>query len=319
MLRIEYRDIKDGVEVLRCFGNDSTITLPESIEGKPILKIGNYAFSQYKKKEEEAKSITLGAVFENSALEMIYGDKVREVYLSSKTEEIGKYAFYGCINLEKLGFSDALLRTGTGIFTGCKLKEIRLDLYQGRKSALRDIVTDTRFPLKTKLLYHKNEHIEEVSLIFPEYYEEAVENTPARIIENHFHGTGYKYRQCFFRGEVDYEKYDDLFTEAVVLEDEDIISDIAFGRLLYPYNLTEHHKQEYLDYISSHQSEMMKALINHEDMDGIKIFSFENIWTRECIDEAIDLASAKGKTEILSYLMDEKNRKFSKKKKTFEL
>ena len=29
---------------------------------------------------------------------------------------------------------------------------------------------------------------QEAHLIFPEYYEEAVENTPARIIENHFHG-----------------------------------------------------------------------------------------------------------------------------------
>ena len=54
--------------------------------------------------------------------------------------EIGKYAFYGCVNLTTLGFSDSLLRTGAGIFTGCKLQKIYYDVYEDKKSALRDVV-----------------------------------------------------------------------------------------------------------------------------------------------------------------------------------
>ena len=39
---------------------------------------------------------------------------------------------------------------------------------------------------------------ERAKLIFPEHYEEAVENTPARIVETHYHGSGGDYRQCFY-------------------------------------------------------------------------------------------------------------------------
>ena len=35
------------------------------------------------------------------------------------------------------------------------------------------------------------------SLVFPEFYVEGVENTPARILEERIHGTGMKYRNCF--------------------------------------------------------------------------------------------------------------------------
>lgn len=48
-------------------------------------------------------------------------------------------------------------------------------------------------------------------LTFPEYYEEAVENTPARIIDTHWHGSGYKYRQCFPETKLNLRLYDELF------------------------------------------------------------------------------------------------------------
>lgn len=119
----------------------------------------------------------------------------KEVYLPPDTVEIGKYAFYGCVNLTTLGFSDSLLRTGAGIFTGCKLQKIYYDVYEDKKSALRDVVRDTRFPLQVNIRYKEEE--KQSRLFYPEYYEEAVENTPARIVETHFHGTGYQYRQSF--------------------------------------------------------------------------------------------------------------------------
>lgn len=64
---------------------------------------------------------------------MFCGEAVKEVYLPPDTVEIGKYAFYGCVNLTTLGFSDSLLRTGAGIFTGCKLQKIYYDVYEDKK------------------------------------------------------------------------------------------------------------------------------------------------------------------------------------------
>lgn len=319
MLEIEYKEQKNQkAEILRCFGNDSVIRLPEELNGNTVVKVGDYAFSSYKKKEEEAIRISVEEnLFGESSEEMLCGNKVKEVYLAKTTEEIGRYAFYGCVNLETLGFSDALLRTGTGIFTGCKLKNIRLDLYHGKKSALKDIVMDTRFLLQVQVYDHMEQR--QACLIFPEYYEEAVENTPARIVENHFHGTGYRYRQCFFRGEFDYRKYDELFAVARVREDAEIVRQIVFGRLLYPYELTETAKEQYLDYVRKEQKHMISELIEKEELPVFYVFSEENIWTKESLEYAIDVASGKEKTGVLSILMDEQNRRFPKKRKVFEL
>lgn len=319
MLEIQYRETKNnGIEILRCFGSDGSIHLPDEIDQKPVVKIGDYAFSSHKRKEEEAKSIRIGEdFFKDQNQKMLCGNLVKEVFLPKYAEEIGKYAFYGCVNLELLGFSEALVRTGTGIFTGCKLKKVKVDRYQKKRTALRDIVMDTRFPLSVEIRDHENG--DKAVLFFPEYYEESVENTPARIVELHFHGTGYQYRQCFIRGELDYQKYDELFETAVVQEEPETVWNIALGRVGHPYQLTEENKQHYLNYMKEHQEEILDRLFDQENLEVFRLFSEENIWAKEVMERAIDRAAIKEKTEILSFLMDERNKRFLNRKKTFDL
>ncbi len=319
MLEIHYREIKDGtIVILRCFGNGDSVVLPDEIHGKTVTKIGDYAFSAHKKKEEEADVYQAEKeIFSGEEAEMFCGHKVREVFLPRWTTEIGKYAFYGCVNLETLGFSDALARTGTGIFTGCKLKKVVLSLYHGSHSALRDIVQNTRFLFEADIRYM--EIGQEAHLIFPEYYEEAVENTPARIIENHFHGTGYTYRQCFFRGEIDYRKYDDLFPVAAVQEEPEIVWKILTGRMLKPLGMSEYSWMQYEGYIKKYQREMIKYLKPEDRMAFLHLCGENNFFSREGIEAAISWASEKKDTEVLSFLMDEQRKRFPKKKKTFDL
>ena len=50
-----------------------------------------------------------------------------------------------------------------------------------------------------------------LTLTFPEYYEESVENTPARITETHVHGCGHRYRYCFENTQLLFREYDSLF------------------------------------------------------------------------------------------------------------
>lgn len=319
MLKIQYRNAKDGgIEVLRCFSQEQQVTIPAQIEGKAVTKIGDYTFSSHKRKEDEAKEIKIREdFFENEEEPMFCGENVKEVYLPHTAVEIGKYAFYGCVNLTTLGFSDSLLRTGAGIFTGCKLQKIYYDVYENKKSALRDVVRDTRFPLQVHINY-KNEGIKSC-LFYPEYYEEAVENTPARIIETHFHGTGYQYRQSFLRGEIDYRKYDDVFPVAAVQEDPDIIWKILSGRMLMPYGMSDFAWMQYEGYIKQHQCEMMNYLTEENQMPFVQFMAEKNYFTKDGIEAAIDWASKKHKTELLSFLMNEQHKRFPKKKKTFEL
>lgn len=62
----------------------------------------------------------------------------------------------------------------------------------GEQSGLKEILSEVGEELRVHL-YGKVEAM----LWFPEYYEEGVENTPARILMTEVHGSGLYYRNCF--------------------------------------------------------------------------------------------------------------------------
>ena len=66
-------------------------------------------------------------------------------------------------------------------------------------------------------------------------------------------------------------------------------------------------------------NEILDRLLAEENVRAFYMFAEEDVWTRETMEAAIDRAAARNKTEILSLLMDEQNRRFPKKKKIFDL
>ena len=63
----------------------------------------------------------------------------------------------------------------------------------------------------------------DAKLIFPEYFEEAVENTPARILVTKTHGSGMWYRNCIVKNELQFDQYDKRFAWAVENEQEEVV------------------------------------------------------------------------------------------------
>ena len=107
MLKIQYRDAKDGgIEVLRCFSKEDQVEILRKLKEKELRRLVIMHFSAHKtKKKTKAKEIMIGEDFLGSEDEpMFCGEAVKEVYLPPDTVEIGKYAFYGCVNLTTLGF-----------------------------------------------------------------------------------------------------------------------------------------------------------------------------------------------------------------------
>lgn len=52
-LTIHYQKEKKGLKLIRCYGNDAFVTLPDQVDGQPFKVLGDYAFSEWKKQEEE--------------------------------------------------------------------------------------------------------------------------------------------------------------------------------------------------------------------------------------------------------------------------
>lgn len=134
------------------YGNDSYVVLPDEIEGEPVTILGDYAFSR--------------------------NLSVEEIWMPLELKEVGRYAFYRCRNLRKLVLGNRLLDMGGGALTGCHLEEVEIYLQDGKKSCLKSIVEEMRYQMRIYL--HAPEGGQEAKLLFPEHYEEAVENTPAR-------------------------------------------------------------------------------------------------------------------------------------------
>lgn len=326
-MKIHYRIQGQDIEIIRCFGTEPRVILPEQIEGYPVKKVAAYAFSSRKDREDTHILVYEGAgdsLFEEQE-RLLAGELVEEVVFPDTVEEIGNYIFYGCKKLRKLEFSDSLARIGSGAFTGCSnLSSLRVHLRHGEKSCVKEILGDLwqRIDVIFEIQADGTGDTEKqaVYLVFPEHYEEAVENTPARILFTQHHGIGNNYRQCFYNREMDYRKYDALFPLAAAQDDTDVLADLIFGRLCCPYRLAREHEKIYEGYVAENLEEVAVYLTAQDRLDLLRQISVRKLWSREGLENTIDAASKTGKTEILSFLMNEKHLLFPEnKRKRFEL
>ena len=129
-------------------------------------------------------------------------------------KRLGRYAFYNCDGLKRLAFPSAIRDIGAGAFNGCrKIEELTVEADPREKSCLKEILSE----LNETVAVHYRERGEIgkktllAELLFPAFYEEAVENTPARITETHVHGCGHRYRYCFENTQLLFREYDSLF------------------------------------------------------------------------------------------------------------
>ena len=318
IMKVHYRIIDNDIEIVRCFGTDPEIVVPEEIDGRPVKRMAPYAFSARKDREDEDV-----LVFEtdeermfSSEEKLLAGQTLESVRLPDTMEEAGRYLFYGCRNLRELHFSDRLKNIGSGAFTGCRsLSALHVRLLDGDRSCVHDILGDLW--QRIDVTFYKGGT--EARLVFPEHYEEAVENTPARILFTQHHGSGNNYRQCFYNKEIDYRKYDGLFYSARAQDDVNVISDLIFARLMYPEDLTKEAQKAYEDYVREHALPVAEHLTDTEDLAALKEFSARELWTRESLTGVVHYASGQGKRAVLAFLMNEKHRLYPERKKKYEL
>ena len=55
-MKIHYRVKNNTIEIIRCYGTDSRVVLPEEINGLPVVSAAPYAFSAHKDGEEDAET-----------------------------------------------------------------------------------------------------------------------------------------------------------------------------------------------------------------------------------------------------------------------
>ena len=187
-VEFEFKEKNGGACVTKLLAPGAVCVVPESLGGLPVTELADKVFS---------------------------GSTVEKVYLPRTLTRIGRYEFYGCEKLQEIHFYGALREVGGGVFTGCRnIRSLTVHMGVDEESALRDFVTEinervtvhvfiqsgqnrmqderdtdsARTSLASSTFEEENGETETARVIFPEYYDEAVENTPARITVSNIHG-----------------------------------------------------------------------------------------------------------------------------------
>ena len=319
-LKIDYVEREDGICVCRCYGYEEVLVIPEEIQGKPVTELYDHALASSRSAKEPAnmQQVVLHEEERGFAEEReLAGEFLKEVYLPSSLKRIGNYAFYFCRNLHTLRFRGDMEEMGSGLFVWCKsLKYLVFDQISRSRNGMEHILADITWEVETRWRFRDGTVLQ---LTFPEYYEEAVENTPARNIDTQWHGSGYKYRQCFRDQTMILRHYDDIFPYAVGNEFSDTCIRIAMNRLRFPEQLSLEAKKQYEEYIKNHIHEVLKEKIRAESLDDVQFLAEQGLLEKEDTDKAVELASIYQKAELCSFLMDYRRRHFKAVRKTFEL
>lgn len=111
-----------GIFITKYIGSDKKVTIPDAIEGKKVIEIGEHAFSNNKNIEEI--SMPNGVV---RICEMAFSDctNLKSVNLSKSLKYIDDSAFAGTA-MKKIKFPKKLITIGVGAFQNTKLETIKL-------------------------------------------------------------------------------------------------------------------------------------------------------------------------------------------------
>lgn len=283
------------------------------------------------------------------SMPVLCGPAVRAVRLPAGIRRIGRYAFYNCDGLYSLSFFSNIRDIGAGAFNGCrKIEELSVEVLPEERSCLKEILSE----LNETVAVHYREGELLAKLLFPAFYEEAVENTPARITETHVHGCGHRYRYCFKDTRFQFREYDGIFPYMRAQENTAETVRLAVLRLRYPAELSLEAKKSYQEYLLCHLDETAEYiaslsdasewewLVNHcfgikkvehaaavglgnegfagrahEEYSNIK----EPVLGKTGFDKLVEAASRLNQTEAVGILMDIGRKAFPPKRRSFEL
>lgn len=287
-----YEKKGNSAVIRRCFSRDTKAVIPKRLEGLPVTELAPYAFSAHLDQTAFERELTAGRIrisrsmlleetegeawtdvlryeaLRKAQIPALCGEALEELEMDQELERVGRYCFYNCGHLKRLAFTGRLADWGSGVFTGChQIREVELRTDETGRSTLKEMLDEVHEALA---LHWRDADGQEAWLMYPEFYEEGVENTPARILETHVHGSGMRYRNCFDGRRIDFVQYDRLFPYAVAQEPETLTVRLAFGRLRFPYALGEQAKEQYEAYVREHPELFAAFFTEQLDMDGIR-------------------------------------------------
>ena len=322
-MKLNYIAVPGGAAVLSCFGGGASVLLPEKIGALPVLELCPYSFSsperalaQLSPDTEVFEAEGKGGAEPGGAERFLGGNFLKEIRLPSGLRSVGAYAFYNCTELSRVVLGAGSARVGNGALMNCAaLGEIGIEARIGARTCLPGLLAELQREVRVVFRSEEGESV----WIFPEYYEESVENCPARIFEHFIHGAGFRYRQCFQGDRLDVESYDAQFAVTGGETERGTLLRIALARLRRPLHLSQAAGERYFSYLRNSAAAAAALLVREDDPEGLSFLAGNGVFTPESLSSAAEEASRLERAECLSVLLNERHRRFALKKKSFDL
>lgn len=251
----------DGARILRVLGDSPCPVLPAWVEERPVTELGPYCFA--------ARPADEGALWPPDSAETheITGDFVEEAVLPDSLRVLHSAAFYNCRRLRRLEFGPRLESLGSDLFTNCKaLRTLALQAAPDAETGLKKLLGALGADIQVEFLEAPG-----ARLFYPEYFEWLDENAPAHIFNRTIEGEGYRMRQCFTGGAVDYSAYDETFAQACVGESPEKLCTLALGRLCLPFALGENARADYEFYLTEHADAAFAGALRQRDEAALRL------------------------------------------------
>ena len=276
---------EDAVQVMGYEGQLRDLILPEVMGGLPVRSIAGHAFEHRK--------------------------ELRSVSLPQSLKTLRSFAFYGCTALSSMELYNTTDDYYDGVIRQCpSLHYVTVhcvipDNYVIVREMLNDIDGVLCFRLRTPE--------GEIRLTFPEYVNEAKEDTMARAIHFSIEGAGMAYRECVGKRSLDLAGYDRLLGRLTDY-DHDAAARIALGRLACPVNLSEKSAAGYEDFLRTNDVKVLTGLIraagDPERRENLAVLTSRGLIGRQALESGLEEASRAEETEICGLLMEYRRQAF---------
>lgn len=116
-----YEITENTVTITKYTGSDTSVVIPNEIEGLPVCVIGKNAFT-----ESNAEEVTVPASVQEYSYAFSGCNTLKKVHLQKGLQLIDGGAFKNCIALEEIEFPESIEKIGTEAFAFSGLKKVKL-------------------------------------------------------------------------------------------------------------------------------------------------------------------------------------------------
>ena len=314
--RLVVRREEGGVTILRAVTCDENAVLPDEIFGLPVTRLSDRALAHGAKPAPGEEVRVLGGT-ENEDWD---NRNIRSLSLPRSLESVGDYAFMNLKSMETLRLYDAVQSIGSASFMNCRLFS-RLELTRmshGQGPALAAIVGSLPQELDATVY---NADGSAYRLIFPEYFENYTENSPAHHFELKIVGGGYAYHGVFRAKKLYLPEYDALWRDYIAAEHDDLSAlRLAYYRLRYPAELSDRAREQYAVFLRQNMREALSLAMGEKDAHGLRLLLSLGELDAPTLAAAMDESRTLRFTEATALLLEQRRgRAEAGRRKKFEL